>query len=140
MPDARGHADHTQPDTPYKKTRHPCLKNSLSDKRSISASKTHSLIKYRGWLQRAAINRFSVVAEDILNDDVIVLSACNNVYQRLPLPIRRVVKCEWCLRYLKYAKPMILRRLQHLRACKDYSPALPDDKATGQQEQTPSQI
>lgn len=137
MPDARGHADHTQPDTPYKKTRHPCLKNSYSGKRSIPVSKTHSLMKYRGWLQRAAINGLSVVAEEALNDDVFVLSACSKVYRRLPQSIRRIVTCDWCLRYLQYGKPMILRRLQHLRAYRDNSPALPDDKAPEQQKQTP---
>lgn len=96
-------------------------------------------MKYQRWLQRAAIDGLSVVAEETLNDDVFMLSVCSKVYRRLPLPIRGVVKCEWCLRYLQYSKPMILRRLQQLRGHSDNSSALPDDKTAGQQEQTPSQ-
>ncbi|MCC2894764.1 hypothetical protein [Enterobacter hormaechei] len=117
----------------------PLPENSLSGKRSISAPKTQSLKKYRGWLQRAAINGLCAVAEDTLNDDVFVLSVCSKVYRHLPLPIQRIATCEWCLRYLQYGKPMILRRIQRLRAYSDNSPALPDDKAAGQQEQTPPQ-
>lgn len=136
MPDARRNPDNAQPDKTYKKTRHPCLTNSFSGKRSISVSKTQSLMKYQRWLQLAAIDGLSVVAEKTLNDDVFMLSVCTKVYRRLPLPIRRVVKCEWCLQYLQYSKPIILRRLQNLRAHTENSSALPKNASAEQQQPT----
>lgn len=93
-------------------------------------------MKYQRWLQRAAIDGLSVVAEETLNDDVFMLSVCSKVYRRLPLPIRGVVKCEWCLRYLQYSKPMILRRLQHLRAHNENSSALTMNESAEQQQPT----
>lgn len=94
--------------------------------------------KYRLLLENIVINGLLNIAEDKLSDDAFVEVIFNKAYELLPVPVRMVLKREWCLSYLQSQKAPILVKLQLYRAGKLSSAELsalplPDsEKATSQ--------
>ncbi|HHT2663342.1 TPA: hypothetical protein ACTYSP_002977 [Citrobacter freundii] len=94
--------------------------------------------KYKLLLENIVINGLLNIAEDKLSDDTFVEVVFSKAYELLPVPVRMVLKREWCLSYLQSQKAPILVKLQLYRAGK-LSPAelsalpIPDsEKATSQ--------
>ncbi|MCV0499384.1 hypothetical protein MLW14_025310, partial [Escherichia coli] len=56
------------------------------------------------------------IAEDKLSDDVFIESMFSKAYELLPVPVRLVVRREWCLNYLQSRKAPLLAQLQLYRA------------------------
>lgn len=72
--------------------------------------------KYKQLLDNIVINGLLNIAEDKLSDDTFVESVFSKAYELLPVPVRLVVRREWCLSYLQTRKAPLLVQLQCYRA------------------------
>lgn len=72
--------------------------------------------KYKQLLDSIVINGLLNIAEDKLSDDVFIESVFSKAYELLPVPVRLVVRREWCLGYLRSRKAPLLVQLQLYRA------------------------
>ncbi|MDM3410747.1 hypothetical protein OGW14_04205 [Citrobacter sp. Cb018] len=72
--------------------------------------------KYRLLLENIVINGLLNIAEDKLSDDAFVEVVFNKAYELLPVPVRLVVRREWCRDYLQSRKAPLLAQLQLYRA------------------------
>lgn len=91
---------------------------------SAEGSPLSGTAKYKQLLDKIVINGLLNIAEDKLSDDAFVESVFSKAYELLPVPVRLVVKREWCLGYLQSHKAPLLAQLQLFRAGK-ISPADP---------------
>ena len=66
-------------------------------------------------LDRIVINGLLNIAEDKLSDDIFIESVFSRAYELLPVPVRLVVRREWCLGYLQSRKAPLLAQLQLYR-------------------------
>lgn len=73
-------------------------------------------IRYKRLLDSIVISGLLNIAEDKLSDDVFIESMFSKAYELLPVPVRRVVRREWCLAYLQSRKAPLLAQLQLYRA------------------------
>ncbi len=85
----------------------------------ISVSRT---AKYKQLLDSIVINGLLNIAEDKLSDDAFIESVFSKAYELLPVPVRLVVRREWCLGYLQSRKAPLLAQLQLYRAVRNGSP------------------
>ncbi|MDA5483451.1 hypothetical protein PGS49_22920, partial [Yersinia intermedia] len=93
------------------------------------------LSKYKPLLENIVINGLLNIAEDKLNDDAFVESVFSKAYELLPVPVRMVVKREWCLSYLQSRKSPLLVQLQLYRDARSQAEepaALPDKEHIAQ--------
>lgn len=72
--------------------------------------------RYKRLLDIIVINGLLNIAEDKLSDDVFIESVFSKAYELLPVPVRLVVRREWCLGYLQSRKASLLAQLQFYRA------------------------
>lgn len=72
--------------------------------------------RYKRLLDIIVINGLLNIAEDKLSDDVFIESVFSKAYELLPVPVRLVVRREWCLAYLQSRKAPLLAQLQLYRA------------------------
>ncbi|MRT12470.1 hypothetical protein GJV07_09195 [Enterobacteriaceae bacterium RIT711] len=84
--------------------------------------------KYKQLLDSIVINGLLNIAEDKLSDDAFIESVFSKAYELLPVPVRLVVRREWCLGYLQSRKAPLLAQLQLYRAERhDSAKAVPPD-------------
>ena len=81
--------------------------------------------KYKQLLDKIVINGLLNIAEDKLSDDAFIESVFNKAYELLPVPVRMVLKREWCLSYLQSRKAPLLTQLQLYRVGRNSIEALP---------------
>ena len=74
------------------------------------------ITRYKRLLDIIVINGLLNIAEDKLSDDVFIESVFSKAYELLPVPVRLVVRREWCLAYLQSRKAPLLAQLQLYRA------------------------
>lgn len=86
--------------------------------------------KYKQLLDSIVINGLLNIAEDKLSDDLFIESVFSKAYELLPVPVRLVVRREWCLSYLQSRKAPLLTQLQHYRAGRNGTEALPERAET----------
>ena len=72
--------------------------------------------RYKRLLDNIVISGLLTIAEDKLSDDVFIESMFSKAYELLPVPVRLVVRREWCLDYLQSRKAPLLAQLQLYRA------------------------
>lgn len=72
--------------------------------------------RYKRLLEIIVINGLLNIAEDKLSDDAFIASVFSKAYELLPVPVRLVVRREWCLGYLQSRKAPLLAQLQLYRA------------------------
>ncbi|BFI63146.1 hypothetical protein KD5_28960 [Yersinia pseudotuberculosis] len=72
--------------------------------------------RYKRLLDSIVINGLLNIAEDKLSDDIFIESVFSRAYELLPVPVRLVVRREWCLGYLQSRKAPLLAQLQLYRA------------------------
>lgn len=72
--------------------------------------------RYKRLLDIIVIIGFLNIAEDKLSDDAFIESIFSKAYELLPVPVRLVVRREWCLGYLQSRKAPLLAQLQLYRA------------------------
>ena len=72
--------------------------------------------RYKRLLDNIVISGLLTIAEDKLSDDVFIESMFSKAYELLPVPVRLVVRREWCLDYLQSRKAPLLVQLQLYRA------------------------
>ena len=72
--------------------------------------------RYKRLLDIIVINGLLNIAEDKLSDDAFIESIFSKAYELLPVPVRLVVRREWCLGYLQSRKALLLAQLQLYRA------------------------
>ncbi|MCW0939656.1 hypothetical protein RZ024_03930 [Citrobacter freundii] len=72
--------------------------------------------RYKRLLDSIVISGLLNIAEDKLSDDVFIESMFSKAYELLPVPVRLVVRREWCLAYLQSRKAPLLAQLQLYRA------------------------
>lgn len=72
--------------------------------------------RYKRLLDSIVINGLLNIAEDKLSDDTFIESVFCKAYELLPVPVRLVVRREWCLGYLQSRKAPLLAQLQLYRA------------------------
>ncbi|CAD5351081.1 hypothetical protein B9F30_14950 [Salmonella enterica subsp. enterica serovar Newport] len=72
--------------------------------------------RYKRLLDSIVISGLLTIAEDKLSDDVFIESMFSKAYELLPVPVRLVVRREWCLDYLQSRKAPLLAQLQLYRA------------------------
>lgn len=72
--------------------------------------------RYKRLLDIIVINGLLNNAEDKLSDDVFIESVFSKAYELQPVPVRLVVRREWCLAYLQSRKAPLLAQLQLYRA------------------------
>lgn len=72
--------------------------------------------RYKRLLDSIVISSLLNIAEDKLSDDVFIESVFSKAYELLPVPVRLVVRREWCLSYLQSRKAPLLAQLQLYRA------------------------
>jgi hypothetical protein len=72
--------------------------------------------RYKRLLDSIVISGLLNIAEDKLSDDVFIESVFSKAYELLPVPVRLVVRREWCLAYLQSRKAPLLAQLQLYRA------------------------
>ncbi|CCQ42134.1 hypothetical protein ACROQ8_001036 [Yersinia enterocolitica] len=72
--------------------------------------------RYKRLLDIIVINGLLNIAEDKLSDDAFIESIFSKAYELLPVPVRLVVRREWCLGYLQSRKAPLLAQLQLYRA------------------------
>ena len=72
--------------------------------------------RYKRLLDIIVINGLLNIAEDKLSDDVFIESVFSKAYELLPVPVRLVVRREWCLAYLQSRKAPLLAQLLLYRA------------------------
>ena len=72
--------------------------------------------RYKRLLDNIVISGLLTIAEDQLSDDVFIESMFSKAYELLPVPVRLVVRREWCLDYLQSRKAPLLAQLQLYRA------------------------
>jgi len=72
--------------------------------------------RYKRLLDSIVINGLLNIAEEKLSDDVFIESVFSKAYELLPVPVRLVVRREWCLGYLQSRKAPLLAQLQLYRA------------------------
>ena len=72
--------------------------------------------RYKRLLDSIVISGLLNIAEDKLSDDVFIESMFSKAYELLPVPVRLVVRREWCLSYLQSRKAPLLAQLQLYRA------------------------
>ncbi|NBD00709.1 hypothetical protein GV764_17025 [Atlantibacter hermannii] len=72
--------------------------------------------RYKRLLDSIVISGLLNIAEDKLSDDVFIESMFSKAYELLPVPVRLVVRREWCLKYLQSRKAPLLTQLQLYRA------------------------
>lgn len=84
--------------------------------------------RYKRLLDSIVISGLLNIAEDKLSDDVFIESMLSKAYELLPVPVRLVVRREWCLDYLQSRKAPLLAQLKLYRAEKHGSaePVPPD--------------
>lgn len=87
--------------------------SALDSPLEISVSRT---AKYKQLLDSIVINGLLNIAEDKLSDDAFIESVFSKAYELLPVPVRLVVRREWCLGYLQSRKAPLLAQLQLYRA------------------------
>lgn len=80
--------------------------------------------RYKRLLDSIVISGLLNIAEDKLSDDVFIESMFSKAYELLPVPVRLVVRREWCLDYLQSQKAPLLAQLQLYRAEKHGSAEL----------------
>lgn len=68
--------------------------------------------RYKRLLDSIVISGLLTIAEDKLSDDVFIESMFSKAYELLPVPVRLVVRREWCLDYLQSRKAPLLAQLQ----------------------------
>lgn len=71
--------------------------------------------RYKRLLDSIVINGLLNIAEDKLSDDIFIESVFSRAYELLPVPVRLVVRREWCLGYLQSRKAPLLAHLQLYR-------------------------
>lgn len=81
--------------------------------------------RYKRLLDSIVINGLLNIAEDKLSDDAFIESVFSKAYELLPVPVRMVLKREWCLSYLQSRKAPLLTQLQLYRAGRNSIEALP---------------
>lgn len=64
--------------------------------------------RYKRLLDSIVISGLLTIAEDKLSDDVFIESMFSKAYELLPVPVRLVVRREWCLDYLQSRKAPLL--------------------------------
>ena len=74
------------------------------------------IAKYNQLLDSIVINGLLNIAEDKLSDDAFIESVFSKAYELLPVPVRLVVRREWCLGYLQSRKAPLLAQIQLYRA------------------------
>ncbi|MDM2958578.1 hypothetical protein [Citrobacter sp. CK202] len=67
--------------------------------------------RYKRLLDSIVISGLLTIAEDKLSDDVFIESMFSKAYELLPVPVRLVVRREWCLDYLQSRKAPLLAQL-----------------------------
>lgn len=67
--------------------------------------------RYKRLLDSIVISGLLNIAEDKLSDDVFIESVFSKAYELLPVPVRLVVRREWCLSYLQSRKAPLLAQL-----------------------------
>jgi len=72
--------------------------------------------RYKRLLDSIVISGLLTIAEDKLSDDVFIESMFSKAYELLPVPVRLVVRREWCLDYLQSRKAPLLAQLLLYRA------------------------
>ncbi|MDX7149137.1 hypothetical protein ABN302_17160 [Escherichia coli] len=72
--------------------------------------------RYKRLLDSIVISGLLTIAEDKLSDDVFIESMFTKAYELLPVPVRLVVRREWCLDYLQSRKAPLLAQLLLYRA------------------------
>ncbi len=72
--------------------------------------------RYKRLLDSIVISGLLNIAEDKLSDDVFIESMFRKAYELLPVPVRLVVRREWCLDYLQSQIAPLLAQLQLYRA------------------------
>ena len=72
--------------------------------------------RYKRLLDIIVINGLLNIAEDKLSDDAFIESIFSKAYELLPVPVRLVVRREWCLDYLQSRKAPLLAQLLLYRA------------------------
>ncbi|CNI23083.1 Uncharacterised protein [Yersinia thracica] len=72
--------------------------------------------RYKRLLDSIVISGLLNIAEDKLSDDAFIESMFSKAYELLPVPVRLVVRREWCLAYLQSRKAPLLAQLQLYRA------------------------
>ncbi|HGW3729288.1 TPA: hypothetical protein ACNH31_000799 [Citrobacter freundii] len=72
--------------------------------------------RYKRLLDSIVISGLLTIAEDKLSDDVFIESMFSKAYELLPVPVRLVVRREWCRDYLQSRKAPLLAQLQLYRA------------------------
>lgn len=96
---------------------------------NLSADSTDTIVtapaKYKQLLDSIVINGLLNIAEDKLSDDGFIESVFSKAYELLPVPVRLVVRREWCLSYLQSRKAPLLTQLQHYRAGRKSTEVLP---------------
>lgn len=90
--------------------------------------------KYKQLLDSIVINGLLNIAEDKLSDDAFIESVFGRAYELLPVPVRLVVRREWCLGYLQSRKVPLLTQLQLYRAGRHGATELPALADTEQKE------
>ncbi|HDL6741148.1 TPA: hypothetical protein ACSRD7_001585 [Yersinia enterocolitica] len=101
----------------------------------VESSVSHTS-KYKQLLENIVIKGLLNMAEDKLSDDAFVESVFSKAYEFLPVPVRMVVKREWCLSYLQSRKTPLLVKLQFYRderSRAEEPAALPDKEHIAQQ-------
>lgn len=71
--------------------------------------------RYKRLLDNIVINGLLNIAEDKLGDDAFIESVFSKAYELLPVPVRKVVRREWCLGYLQSRKAPLLAQLKLYR-------------------------
>ncbi|WP_439212778.1 hypothetical protein [Duffyella gerundensis] len=72
-------------------------------------------IRYKRLLDNIVINGLLNIAEDKLSDDAFIESVFSKAYELLPVPVRMIVRREWCLGYVQSRKAPLLAQLQLYR-------------------------
>lgn len=72
--------------------------------------------RYKRLLDSIVISGLLNITENKLSDDVFIESMFSKAYELLPVPVRLVVRREWCLDYLQSRKAPLLAQLQFYRA------------------------
>lgn len=72
--------------------------------------------RYKRLLDSIVISGLLTIAEDKLSDDVFIELMFSKAYELLPVPVRLVVRREWCLDYLQSRKAPLLAQLLLYRA------------------------
>lgn len=89
-----------------------CNQPETDDEKLPVSSRVNDVIsRYRPVIERVVLDGLVGIAEDKLQDDVLVASIFNKAYELLPTPVRLVLPREKCLNWLMQNREPLLLKL-----------------------------